>query len=122
MFTPDRSWPVRDSRRFRLLALRLSGAAPTLRTHPVTGAVTALGQRSLSYLVQSVAWLLVPSPYTLALGDRFASPTLTAIGPAPLAWLATVLGAWLLDRHSRPGPAEFPLRRLTYPGRTTGRE
>jgi uncharacterized membrane protein YeiB len=74
----------------------------------VTGAVAVLGQRSLSYLVQSVAWLLVLSPYTVALGDRFASPTLTAIGLALLAWLATVLGAWLLDRHSRPGPAEFP--------------
>jgi uncharacterized protein len=89
----------------------------------VTGAVAALRQRSLSgYLVQSVAWLLVLSPYTLALGDRSASPTITAIGLALLVWLATVLGAWLLDRHSRPGPAEFPLRRLTYPGRTTGRE
>jgi uncharacterized membrane protein YeiB len=104
---------------FGLFADRLSRAASTPRTPPVTAAVASLGQRSLSgYLFQSVVWLLVLSPYTLALGNRFGSPTLTAIGLALLVWLATVVGAWLLDRHSCPGPAEFLLRRLTYQDRT----
>ena len=70
-------------------------------------------QRS-GYLFQSVAWLLLLSPYTLALGQRFGSPMLTAAGIALLVWLATLVGAYLLDRRSRPGPAETLLRRLTY--------
>jgi uncharacterized membrane protein YeiB len=81
----------------------------------VTGSVAALGQRSLSgYLFQSVAWLLLLSPYTLALGQRFGSPLLTAVGVALLVWLTSLAGAHLLDRRSLRGPAESVLRRLTY--------
>jgi uncharacterized protein len=99
---------------FGLLAARLSrGADP--RSGRVVGALTALGQRSLSgYLFQSVAWLVLLAPYTLALGRHTGSPLLTALAVAVLTWLATVLGAAYLQRRSRPGPAEAVLRRLTY--------
>jgi uncharacterized protein len=101
-----------------LVALRLSQSTPAARTTPVAGSLAALGERSLSgYLFQSVAWLLLLSPYTLALGQRFGSPMLTAVGIALLIWLATLAGACLLGRRSHPGPAEIVLRRLTYGGR-----
>jgi uncharacterized protein len=98
---------------FGLIALRAS------RSGPVVGALSALGQRSLSgYLFQSVAWLVLLAPFTLALGDRFGSPTVTGLIIAVVVWLATVLIARLLDRRGRPGPAEIVLRRLTYGPRT----
>lgn len=81
-------------------------------------AISALGQRSLSgYLAQSVAWVLLLSPYTLALGERFQSPMLTAIVVAQLVWIASLLGASLMDRRHYRGPAEIVLRRFVYPGR-----
>ena len=87
--------------------------APNVRR--AAAPVTALGQRSLSgYLFQSIAWLLLLSPYTLALGRRFESPLLTAVTVAVLVWLVSLGGAWMLDRSSRRGPAEAALRRLTY--------
>ncbi|WP_255545545.1 DUF418 domain-containing protein [Micromonospora tarensis] len=54
---------------FGLIALRVT------RPGPVLSALSALGQRSLSgYLFQSVAWLLLLAPFTLALGQRSATP------------------------------------------------
>ncbi|MEU7752844.1 DUF418 domain-containing protein [Micromonospora sp. NPDC049171] len=97
---------------FGLIALRAT------RSGPVVGALSALGQRSLSgYLMQSVAWLVLLAPFMLALGDRFGSPTVTGLVIAVAVWLATVLIARQLDRRGRPGPAEFVLRRLAYPPR-----
>ncbi|MET7669594.1 DUF418 domain-containing protein [Micromonospora luteifusca] len=94
---------------FGLLALRVT------RPGPVVGALSALGQRSLSgYLFQSVAWLLLLAPFTLALGQRLGSPTVTGVLVAVTVWLATVLIARLLDRRGQAGPAEIVLRRLTY--------
>ncbi|MGC4815168.1 DUF418 domain-containing protein [Micromonospora sp. DT228] len=98
---------------FGLLAIRAT------RSGRVVGALSALGQRSLSgYLFQSVAWLVLLAPFTLALGDRFGSPTVTGLVIAVTVWLATVLMAGQLDRRRRPGPAEIVLRRLTYRART----
>ena len=52
---------------FGLLALRLSTAP---RGRALLGPVVALGQRSLSgYLLQSVAWLALFSPFALHLGS-----------------------------------------------------
>ncbi|MFI9816335.1 DUF418 domain-containing protein [Saccharothrix variisporea] len=83
------------------------------RPGPVVGALSALGRRSLSgYLVQSVAWLVLFAPFTLALDERSPLPTLTAVVAAALVWLITVLVARALG--DRPGPAETVLRRLTY--------
>ncbi|WP_433314615.1 DUF418 domain-containing protein [Micromonospora sp. CA-269861] len=94
---------------FGLIALRAS------RTGTVVGALSALGQRSLSgYLFQSVAWLVLLAPFTLALGDRFGSPTVTGLLIAVAVWLVTVLIARQLDKRKQAGPAEIVLRRLTY--------
>ena len=99
-----------------LIALRLSRSRSLRTVNAAVTLLTALGQRSLSgYLFQSVAWLLLFAPYTLALGGRFGSPMLTAVTVGVLVWLASLIGAYLLDRHSNRGPAEILLRRLTYP-------
>ncbi len=97
-----------------LVAVRVSRKT----TGPVTGALAALGRRPLSgYLFQSVAWLVLLAPYTLALGEKFGSPSLTAAVLAVLVWLASVAVARLLDRRGLSGPAERLLRRLTYGSR-----
>ncbi len=94
---------------FGLIAMRVT------RPGPVVGALSALGRRSLSgYLFQSVAWLVLLAPFTLALGDRFGSPTATGVIIAVAVWLVTVLIARLLDKRKQAGPAEIVLRRLTY--------
>ena len=98
-----------------LIALRLSRSRSSGTVNAAVTLLTALGQRSLSgYLFQSLAWLLLFAPYTLALGGRFGSPILTAVTVGVLVWLASLFGAYLLDRHSNRGPAEILLRRLTY--------
>ncbi|MDF2711234.1 MAG: hypothetical protein K0R62_6886 [Nonomuraea muscovyensis] len=94
---------------FGLIAMRVT------RPGSVVGALSALGRRSLSgYLFQSVAWLVLLAPFTLALGNRFGSPTVTGLIIAVTVWLTTVLVARLLDKRKQAGPAEFVLRRLTY--------
>jgi uncharacterized membrane protein YeiB len=81
----------------------------------MAGLMAALGRRSLSgYLFQSVAWLLLLSPYTLSLATRFHSPLATGLVAALFVWLASLLWAGALDRTARPGPAEAILRRLIY--------
>jgi uncharacterized protein len=96
---------------FGLLALKLSRRTPG----PVTGALCALGRRSLSgYLFQSVAWLVLLAPYLMDLGAKFGSPTLAAAAIALLTWLTSVVVAQWMDRRGKNGPAEFALRRLTY--------
>ena len=99
---------------FGLVSLALSKAGAR-RENAVVGALAALGQRSLSgYLFQSVVWVVLASPYTLALGTRFEQPTLFAVGCAAVVWLVSVVGADLMRRRSLRGPAEVLLRRLTY--------
>jgi len=90
-----------------LVAVRLAG-----RRGPVTEALSALGQRSMTfYLAQSVAWALLFSSYTLHL--QLTSPAL-AVGVAVAVWLTTVLLADLMRRRGMRGPAEVALRHLTY--------
>lgn len=96
---------------FGLIAMRLQRR----QLGPVAGSLRALGQRSLSgYLFQSIMWMILLAPYTLALGTEFGSPTLTAGAVAALVWLASVVLARQLDRRGSTGPAEKVLRRLTY--------
>jgi uncharacterized membrane protein YeiB len=100
---------------FGLLAHRLSRTMAAPRDNLVVGAVAALGQRSLSgYLFQTVAWLVLASPFLLALGDGRGSTTFIAAGCGLGVWLLTVVGAYLMHRRSYRGPAEILLRRLTY--------
>lgn len=90
-----------------LVAVRLAD-----RRGPVTNALTALGQRSLTfYLAQSVVWAVLFASYTLHF--QLTSPALAvAVGAA--VWLTTAVLADLMRRRNMRGPAEVALRRLTY--------
>lgn len=73
----------------------------------------ALGQRSLSgYLFQSVAFLVVMPTFTLGLASRLSIASATAVAAG--VWLISLLGAWLLAKTGRPGPAEVLHRRMVY--------
>ncbi|MGZ0146987.1 DUF418 domain-containing protein [Kribbella sp. WER1] len=80
---------------------------------PVTRAIAAVGQRSLTcYLAQSVVWYVVFTPYLLDL-----SHTLTVTTTAILAvatWSGTVLLAGRMRRANYRGPFELLIRRITY--------
>ncbi|MEJ8277835.1 DUF418 domain-containing protein [Pseudonocardia spirodelae] len=91
-------------------ALVVARAAPDGR---VTGALVALGRRSLSgYLAQSVVFVALFPAWTLGLGAGLPLWAATAAGAG--VWAATVAAAVLAQRHGRRGPAEVLLRRLTY--------
>ncbi|SDM47834.1 DUF418 domain-containing protein [Allokutzneria albata] len=87
--------------------------ARRLRPGPVVSALTACGQRSLTcYLAQSVVWFVIAEPYLLNLVGKLSVVTASAVGLG--VWALTVLGAALLARAERPGPAEALLRGLAY--------
>ncbi|AFR09626.1 hypothetical protein B005_1807 [Nocardiopsis alba ATCC BAA-2165] len=78
----------------------------------VTDALSALGQRSMTfYLAQSVVWAVLFSSY--ALHVQLTSSAL-GVAIAVAVWGTTVLLADLMRRGGRRGPAETALRRLTY--------
>jgi len=91
----------------------LAAAAIGERRGPVSGAIAAVGKRSLSsYLAQSVLFAPLLAAWGLGLGA-----TLTPLGGAAVAvgvWLVTVVVALLLERVGSRGPAEALLRRLAY--------
>ncbi|MGW5874933.1 DUF418 domain-containing protein [Nocardiopsis terrae] len=92
--------------------IALFSARLSERQGPVTGALAALGQRSLTfYLAQSVAWTVLFASYALHL--QVTSPAV-AVGIAVAVWLATVVLADLMHRRNARGPAEAALRGLTY--------
>ncbi|MHA6627611.1 DUF418 domain-containing protein [Pseudonocardia sichuanensis] len=93
---------------FALLALRLED-----RPGPLTRAVAAVGQRSLTfYLFDSVLVALVLHTGLLGLGAHVDS--VGALTVALGVWLlAVALAAWLA-RTGRPGPADALMRRLVY--------
>jgi uncharacterized protein len=93
---------------FALLALRLDA-----RRGPLTRAVAAVGQRSLTfYLFDSVVVAVILHHDLIGLGAHVDS--LGAIAVALAVWLTAVaLAAWL-DRAGRPGPADALMRRLVY--------
>ncbi len=73
----------------------------------------ALGKRSLSgYLFQSVAFLILLPPFTLGLMPRLGVATGSLLAVA--VWAISLVGAWVLERAGRQGPAEALHRRLTY--------
>jgi len=80
---------------------------------PVTGALVAVGRRSLTcYLLQSLVMVPVLAPWGLGLGDGTSTAvvSLVAVG----AYLLGVALSVALERAGRPGPAEALLRRLTH--------
>jgi len=100
---------------FGLLAARLTHGAG-----PVTSALQACGQRSLSsYLAQSVAFAALLPAWTLGLGAgaHVWQTALVGLG----AWLVILLVATASARAGYRGPAELLLRRLTYGRRPTAR-
>jgi uncharacterized protein len=98
---------------FGLLAVRLASG-----TGPVTSALQACGQRSLScYLAQSVAFAAVLPAWTFGVGAG-AHVWQTALYGAG-AWLVILLVAAVSARAGYRGPAELLLRRLTYGPRRT---
>jgi uncharacterized protein len=85
---------------FGLLAIHLNA-----RMRPVAP-VVALGRRSLSgYLFQSVAWLVLFSPWALDLGGS----TWWALFAALAVWMVSCLAAQRMR-----GPAEILLRKIAY--------
>ncbi|WP_328471361.1 DUF418 domain-containing protein [Actinoplanes sp. NBC_00393] len=83
------------------------------RPGPVTRALVATGQRSLScYLFQSVVFVALLTPWTLGLGATIGTATVAAIALG--TWLVSVLLADAMRRAGQRGPAEVLLRRLTY--------
>ncbi|GAA1771651.1 DUF418 domain-containing protein [Kocuria aegyptia] len=81
------------------------------REHPMLWSLQALGRRSMSgYLAQSVLFTVLLPPFALGLGRALTPTAALLLGSA--VWLATLLGAALLERRGRPGPAEALHRRL----------
>ncbi|MCU6795121.1 DUF418 domain-containing protein [Paenibacillus sp. WQ 127069] len=103
---------------FGLIAYAMS-KAPTRSENRIVRAITALGQRSLSgYLFQSIVWLIIISPFALNLGARFERLTFIAAVAAAIAWIVSLIGAYIMDHYGIRGWAEILLRRLIYGRRT----
>jgi uncharacterized protein len=84
------------------------------RRGPVVTALSACGQRSMTcYLLQSVVFVALFSPYTAGLGGSLGSAATVALALG--TWAATVVVAELMRRAGARGPAETLLRRLAYP-------
>ena len=91
-----------------LLAVRLGP-----RRGRIKQALAATGQRSLScYLMQSVAWAILYTPYRLDLSDELDVAVNALLGVA--VWAGTVVLADQMRRCSYRGPFEILLRRATY--------
>jgi len=73
----------------------------------------ALGKRSMSgYLGQTILFMLTTQPafWWITRDATIAGK----LGWALLVWLATVAGAWALEKAGKPGPFEWLHRRLSY--------
>lgn len=81
------------------------------REHPALWSLQALGRRSMSgYLAQSVLFTILMPPFALGLGRSLTPTAALLLGSG--VWLATLLGAVLLERRGLRGPAERLHRRL----------
>lgn len=89
------------------------GGAAAADPRGLVGAVRAVGSRSLTcYLLQSVLFVPLLSPWALGLADGAGTATVSAVAVG--VYLATMLVAVALERAGRTGPAEWLVRRLTY--------
>ena len=97
-----------------LVAIRIQSRARARgRVGPVTTALVACGQRSMTcYLLQSVVFVAVLAAYGGGLGNRLGHVAVVALATA--TWVLTVLLADGMRRRGHRGPAELLLRRLTY--------
>lgn len=95
----------------------LAAIRATRSRGPLTTALQALGQRSMTfYLVQSAAFLAIFSPLGLGLQERLGLAG--AFGVAAAVWALSLVAAELMRRRRHRGPAETLLRRLTRPSTT----
>lgn len=96
---------------FTLLAIRLER-----RKGPLTRAIAAMGQRSLTfYILNSVLVAVVLQPDLVGLGTTLGG--FGALVMASLIWLLSLaLAAWL-DRAGRPGPLDALMRKGVYASR-----
>ena len=104
----------------RLLRRRSAPAGPpvlTPREHPVLWSLQALGRRSMSgYLAQSVLFTVLMPPFAVGLGRSLDPVAALVVGTT--VWLATLLGAVVLERRGQAGPAEALHRRMFRGART----
>lgn len=90
---------------FALLAARIG------RPGPVSGAIAALGRRSLSgYLWQSIVMAPLLAAWGLGVGALVG--TAGMLGIAVTVWLVSVVLAAWLEARGEPGPFDALLRRL----------
>jgi len=83
------------------------------KPHPVTRAIAAVGQRSMSfYILQSVVFCIAFSPDIGGLGNRVGKIGSDVV--AWLTWMASVAAAEMMRRSGTQGPAEAMLRRMVY--------
>lgn len=95
--------------------IALFAARFTDRKAPLTTALAALGQRSMTfYLVQSIAWAVLFASYGLHLQ---VTSTVVAAGIGVAVWFLTVVLAARMSTRGIRGPAETALRKLTYRAR-----
>lgn len=94
--------------------IALVAVALAERRGPLTTAVQALGQRSMSlYLFQSVVYVALFAPFGLGLENQVGLAGATAVAVA--SWVLSLVLAHLMRRSGYRGPAETLLRKLTYP-------
>ncbi|WP_431046858.1 DUF418 domain-containing protein [Streptomyces sp. P1-3] len=87
-------------------------AQATVAVSAVT-AISALGKRSLSgYLAHSLLFAPLLAAWGLGIGAHLTSATMALFAGG--VWLATVAGAYALERRGRRGPVEVVLRWLMY--------
>lgn len=100
------------------LALALSGVQTRVnagegRLPAALRPLVALGKRSMTgYVLQSVIFLLVFTPFGLGLFADAGAGVLFVVGTA--GWLVTLLVAVALEAAGQPGPLERLHRRLSY--------
>jgi uncharacterized protein len=83
------------------------------RRNRLTAAITAIGQRSMTcYLLQSVTWAIVFTPFLLDLSGTLTVTTTALLATA--TWAVTVFLAGRMRRTGRRGPFETLTRRVTY--------
>ncbi|MGU3293965.1 DUF418 domain-containing protein [Williamsia sp. M5A3_1d] len=94
-------------------AASIAVVASRVRRGRVVEALSAVGQRSMScYLMQSVAWAILFTPFALDLSGTLT--VASTAGVATAVWLVSVIVADVLRRHDRRGPFEVFLRQVTY--------
>lgn len=95
-----------------LVAARLGHDGAGARGRVVT-ALAATGQRSMTcYLLQSVVWAVVFTPFLLDLSGTLTVTTTALLAAA--TWAGTVVAADRMRRSGRRGPFEVLVRRVTY--------